>query len=96
MSRNNRLSDTTDNTWLKRSRLETFCDIIETLPAKKTRIMYKANLSHVMLQKFLGYLTLRGLIYEDDKGIWQRTDKCIELLNAISTVKRILGETHVK
>jgi len=51
----------------KRNRLETLNAILTTSAkgVKKTHIMYRANLSHQQLEKFLEFLTSKGLIMKE-------------------------------
>jgi predicted transcriptional regulator len=51
----------------KRNRLEALNAILTTSAegVKKTHIMYRANLSHQQLEKFLEFLTSKGLIMKE-------------------------------
>jgi len=50
--------------------------------ALKTHIMYRANLSHRQLEKYLHFLEDKGLIRKllDDSGGYEATEKGIEFL----------------
>ena len=53
----------------KRNKLEVIRDILQVIRNKNgrikpTQILYKSNLSHVMMKEYLGDLILRGLVKE--------------------------------
>ena len=61
-----------------RGRLDIIADILHVASrnAKKTRIMYQANLSYKVLQRYLAELTRASLIdFEDEKRCYLITDK---------------------
>lgn len=64
-----------------RSKGRIFADILRALqegPAKVTHILYRANLSHDRLTKYLGQLEEFGLIarqQEGDRTVYSITDK---------------------
>jgi len=61
-----------------RSRLNIIADILRVVSgnAKKTQIMYQANLSYSVLQKYLGEITKASLIsFEDNMQCYVLTDK---------------------
>lgn len=54
----------------KRNKLEVIRDILLVIRerngrAKPTRILYKSNLSHIMMKEYLGDLISRGLVKEN-------------------------------
>lgn len=68
-----------------RGRLDIIADILNvTLKnAKKTQIMYQANLSYKVMQKYLADITNAQLIsFEDEKQSYSLTDKGREFLEA--------------
>lgn len=66
-----------------RGRIDIIADILRVAKAevKKTQIMYKANLSYTILQKYLAELTDATLIsFDDSKQNYVLTDKGREYL----------------
>lgn len=66
--------------------------------ALKTHIMYRANLSHRQLEKYLGFLEKNGLVKQvpdDDTGnrLYQVTEKGLEFLREYSHVSAFVAET---
>ena len=59
--------------------------------AKKTRIVYRANLNFKILHEYLDDLSEAGLITngQEEKGIIKTTDKGIEFLNFYNKFKQI-------
>ena len=62
----------------------------------KTHLMYKANLSYVMITEYLDYLQETGLIQESlDKGetskLFQTTEKGLKYLEAYGSLQNIAG-----
>ena len=61
-----------------RGRIDIIADILQVAEAKvkKTQIMYRANLSYTVLQRYLAELTEASLIeYKDDIQCYMLTDK---------------------
>jgi predicted transcriptional regulator len=61
-----------------RGRLDIIADILQVTSqnAKKTQIMYQANLSYKVLQKYLAEVVAASLVcFEDEKHCYQLTDK---------------------
>jgi len=89
-----------------RGRLEIIADILQVAKenAKKTQIMYQANLSYKVLQRYLAKLVEASLIcFEDEKRCYMLTNKGRKFLEAYEkysrTHKRIeskLNEAHAK
>jgi len=76
-----------------RTRMEILASILKVASngALKTHIMYKANLSHRQLEKYLGFLEETGLLSQaadEDRGsrIYRITGKGIEFLREYSHV----------
>jgi predicted transcriptional regulator len=66
-----------------RGRIDIIADILKVAEAtvKKTQIMYRANLSYTVLQKYLAELTESSLLaYEDKKQSYNLTNKGREYL----------------
>jgi predicted transcriptional regulator len=76
-----------------RTRVEILASILKVASsgALKTHIMYKANLSHRQLERYLGFLEERGLLaqgIDEDMGnrIYRITDKGSDFLREYSHV----------
>jgi predicted transcriptional regulator len=68
-----------------RGRLDIIADILHVVSrnAKKTQIMYQANLSYKVLQRYLAEITGAALInFEDEKQCYVLTTKGHEFLEA--------------
>jgi predicted transcriptional regulator len=68
-----------------RGRLDIIADILQVVSgnARKTQIMYQANLSYRVLQKYLAEITGASMIcFEDGKRCYVLTDKGREFLDA--------------
>lgn len=68
-----------------RSRLDIIADILQVVSqnAKKTQIMYQANLSYQVLQRYLRYITEASLVdFEDKARCYVLTQKGQEFLEA--------------
>jgi len=68
-----------------RSRLDIIADILNVASrdAKKTQIMYQANLSYKVLQKYLAEVVSASLVsFEDRRHCFQLTDKGRSFLEA--------------
>jgi predicted transcriptional regulator len=73
-----------------RSALKIYLDILITVRdegnTKPTRILYRANLSHDRLVKYLGELTTKGLLDErqdEDSKFYTLTQKGLDFINQI-------------
>lgn len=73
-----------------RSSLRIYMDILETVhdegPTRPTRILYKANLSHDRLVKYLGELVAKKLLEEKQDGesrYYVLTPTGIEFINQV-------------
>jgi predicted transcriptional regulator len=81
-----------------RTRVEILASILDVAHngALKTHIMYKANLSHKQLERYLGFLLENGLlkkVTDPDYGgdHYQVTEKGIEFLKDYSRLSAHLG-----
>ena len=78
---------------LRRSRLETSMDILRAIGAgaqRPTHIMYKANLSWVVMQEYMINLEQRGLVAsvsDKEKREYGLTQKGFELLGHINSIR---------
>lgn len=89
-----------------RGKLDIIADILEVVSgdAKKTQIMYKANLSYAVLQKYLGRLTFAKLIsFDYDRECYVLEEKGREFLRNYqdysktnSHVRKRLSEARVQ
>jgi predicted transcriptional regulator len=80
-----------------RGRLEIIADILHVVSgnARKTQIMYQANLSYRVLQKYLAEITGASLIcFEDGERCYVLTDKGREFLDAYEEYSKT--ERHVE
>jgi len=81
----------------RRSRMETFCDILKAIGAgaeKPTHIMYKANLSWTVMQSYIRSLEAQGLVIptmEDDKKTYHLSDKGFQLLIQFISIREDLN-----
>lgn len=75
-----------------RNRLDIIADILQVVSqnAKKTQIMYQANLSYKVLQRYLGDITSASLIhFEIEEQCYVLTRKGREFLEAYKDYVRI-------
>ncbi len=63
--------------FVKRGRLEITHEILKLCrtPSRKTRILYKCNLSFELLQKYIMSLLSKDLLAIDSDGLFQTTEK---------------------
>jgi predicted transcriptional regulator len=73
-----------------RSALKIYLDILVTVrdegKTKPTRILYKANLSHDRLVKYIGELSSKGLLeerQEDEGKYYTLTQKGLDFINQV-------------
>ena len=74
-----------------RSRLDIIADILRVVSqnAKKTQIMYQANLSYKVLQRYLRNVTAASLVdFEDEEQCYVLTSKGHEFLEAYKEYER--------
>jgi len=84
---------------IKRDRLQIIHDILKAIrdrngTIKPTHILYKANLSHQMLEEYLDDLISRGFVIEnnDNKGkIYSLTDKGFDYLSKYNLITEFIG-----
>jgi predicted transcriptional regulator len=81
----------------RRSRMETFCDILRAIGAgaeKPTHIMYKANLSWTVMQNYIKSLETQGLVIsvsDQGKRLYHLSDKGFQLLKQFLTIREDLN-----
>ena len=74
-----------------RDRLDIIADILNVASreAKKTQIMYQANLSYKVLQRYLSEIVTASLVsFENNRQIYYLTDKGHEYLDAYKEYAR--------
>jgi predicted transcriptional regulator len=83
-----------------RSGMEILASIISAAMdgTKKTHVMYRANLSHSQLQRYLTFLESRGLVrmVEDPTSnapLCEATDKGLQFLNDYEGLRRYINST---
>ena len=78
---------------MRRSRLETMNVILTlcTRDIKKTHIMYRANLSHKQLEKYLEILVSKELLMRKN-GYYATTDKGLDYIAGFKNVQSLMGE----
>ena len=78
----------------KRDRHDIIRDILEIAKngAKKTTIIYKANLNFTLLQKYLEALNEAGFIIQTN-GNWTTTEKGLQVLEACDICRRLLDSS---
>ncbi len=84
-----------------RSRVEIVANMLSIARsgALKTRLMYKANLSYLMVTEYLDYLSNAGLIKEievEGAKVYQTTKKGIEYLQTYDSLRRVAGLNSLK
>lgn len=81
----------------RRSRMETYCDILRAIGAgaeKPTHIMYKANLSWTVMQSYIKALETRGLlttIETEGKRLYHLSEKGFQLLSQFLSIREDLN-----
>jgi predicted transcriptional regulator len=83
---------------LKRSKLETYIDVINVLarngPLKLTHVMYKANVNCNVLKGDLGFLIKQGLVEErtltKERVVFTVTQRGITVLNYFRQLTEML------
>ncbi len=80
----------------RRSRMETFGDILRVIgsgASKPTHIMYKANLSWIVMQEYMKTLETQGLVVTSDeknKRLYHLSQKGFDLLNKMESIREDL------
>jgi predicted transcriptional regulator len=94
-----RLEESTEH-FGNRTRIEILGSILKVAGngTLKTHIMYRANLSHRQLEKYLGFLEDKGLLMEfvdEETGtnLFKMTEKGIEFLKEYTRLSNYIGPT---
>jgi predicted transcriptional regulator len=81
-----------------RNRMEIVANLLTIAKggALKTHLMYRANLSYLMVTEYLGFLCQSNLIREqvDEEGatkLYQTTEKGLKYLEVYDTLQEIIG-----
>jgi len=80
-----------------RGRIEIIGDILAVClerTTRRTHIMYKGNLSYVMLRDYTNELVRKGLVEEEDSGSYITTEKGRAYLTYYERLKEILAENE--
>lgn len=81
----------------RRSRMETFGDILRVIGSgavKPTHVMYKANLSWIVMQEYMKTLESQGLVVSTDeknKRQYHLSQKGFDLLNKMQSIRSDLN-----
>lgn len=79
--------------YLRRDRLEIILKILKISKngAKKTHIMYKANLSYVQLEKYLQYLEINNFLVKDPTDTsFITTDKGNRYIDTLNKLRNLI------
>ncbi|MCJ7771061.1 winged helix-turn-helix domain-containing protein [Candidatus Bathyarchaeota archaeon] len=81
-------------TFLNRSRFEIMADILQraVTGAKKTWLLYSANLSYSQHQKYISTLVELGLLLKNN-GLYTTTQKGMDFITSYQKLTSLLGET---
>ena len=81
-------------TFTKRGRFEIIYDILQVARknAQKTHILYGANLSFYMLEKYLNLLVAQELM-EENKGVFSVTEKGKEFMEEFQRLSNYFGDS---
>ncbi len=77
----------------KRGRSDIVIEILKNAKAgaKKTNIMYKANLSFTQVERYLEALK-KGEFIAEKSGIWKTTEKGFHVIEACELCQHLCGE----
>jgi len=91
----------TDAKFKNRSGLEILASIISAAMggARKTHVMYRANLSHSQLQRYLTFLEIRGLVrvIEGTSGhasLYESTERGMQFLRDYERLEKYLDASN--
>jgi len=81
-----------------RGTIDIIADILSLCSSwnKKTKVMYKANLSHQMLKFYLWHLVELGLLEESADTKFRTTDKGQEFLSHYKNMAKLLAHLNDK
>jgi len=76
----------------RRSEIEILTEILclARESPRKTALLYRVNLNHALLNKYLGYLIERGLLVKEE-DVYSITDKGYEFLTLSRKLQHLLG-----
>jgi len=82
----------------RRSRMEIVYSVLKVIGedgrgARKTRILYKSNLSHPLLSKYLDFVTEYGLVRSEksnEKPVYHLADKGREFIRTYEQMRKTL------
>jgi len=79
-----------------RDRLDIIADVLEVAKsgARKTQIMYGANLSYTLLTRYLKEVMDTGLVRREDESIFKLTEKGSDFLQAFYGYREHRGEVE--
>jgi predicted transcriptional regulator len=79
-----------------RDRLDIIADVLEVAKggARKTQIMYGANLSYKLLTRYLKKVMNMGLVRREDGSIFKLTEKGSDFLQEFYGYREHLGEVE--
>jgi predicted transcriptional regulator len=72
--------------------ISTLLQLCDDHPARRTHLMYAANLNHAQLKKYLGILIAKGFCIEDDDARVRITDKGHVFLTEYTNLATMLGD----
>ena len=77
----------------RRARHDIIMEVLKTAKdgEKKTKIMYKANLSYAQLEQYLNALKKAGFLIEKS-GVWKTTEKGLHVIEACEICLRLTEE----
>jgi predicted transcriptional regulator len=80
----------------RRSEIEILTEILQMArrSPKKTTLLYKANLNHNLLNKYLNFLIEKGLLVRDN-GVYSITDKGYEFLALSQKLQKLLEKEEI-
>lgn len=80
----------------RRSEIEILTEILKmaTMDIKKTALLYKANLNHSLLNKYLNFMIEKKLLVRDN-DLYSITEKGYEFLVLSRKLQRLLEEDRV-
>lgn len=78
----------------RREKLDIIRDILQAIQdkgkIKPTHLLYKSNLSHSSMKKYVGELTDRGMVFESEQGkqkVFVLTEKGLKFLENYRQIK---------
>lgn len=79
----------------RRSSMEIMVNILEEARSgiNKTRLVYRTNLNFIVVQKYIDFLTEKGLIQTDQRPnlVYVTTERGVQFLNEFTKLTDIMG-----